>query len=188
MRSTHYLKARLSRSGQSMIEFALILPVLLLLSLGVADLGRALLFNNILVNMSREGGNLASRTSQNPQFIINALTTTSAPLSMGTHGMFFISQVSAVDGGNGSVIYVITEQNRSASGETSLSSRLWWSCPSWTNGQCNLPAAASARVVSLPFTLTVGSIVYVVEALYDYTPLTNFVLKTSPILYSQTLL
>jgi Flp pilus assembly protein TadG len=65
-----------------MIELALILPILLLLGFGGTELSHAILYNNMLINMSREGANLASRTTQSPQFIIDALNHTSAPLKM----------------------------------------------------------------------------------------------------------
>ena len=81
MRQKGGLKRRFHGSGQSMIELAIILPILLLLCFGAAELSHAILYNNILINMSREGANLASRTTQSPQFIINALSRTSAPPS-----------------------------------------------------------------------------------------------------------
>ena len=188
MRTSTRLKPPATDAGQSMIELALILPFLLVLTLGVADVGRALLFNNILTHMSREGANLASRTSQSPAFIINTLNQTAAPLDMATQGMGILSRVKAIDGGSGTVITVVFEQYRAINGKTSLLSKLWV-CPSWaSNGVCNLPAAASSRAVTLPFTLALGYEVNIMETIYDYTPLTNFVLKTSPELYARTFL
>ncbi len=188
MRPPLRLKSSVSSAGQSMIELALILPLMLLLTLGVADVGRALLFNNILTHMSREGANLASRTAQSPAFIIDTLNQTAAPLNMATQGMGILSRVKAIDGGSGTVITVVIEQYRAVNGKTSLLSKLWV-CPSWaTSGACNLPASASSRAVTLPFTLALGYEVNVMETIYEYTPLTNFVLKTSPELYARTLL
>jgi hypothetical protein len=51
-----------------------------------------------------------------------------------------------------------------------------------------LPTDATSRIVALPFTLELGYEVNVMETIYEYTPLTNFVLKTSPELYAWTLL
>ncbi len=181
-------KRRAYMGGQSMIEFALIMPILLILLFAVLDLSRAILFNNILINMSREGANLASRTSQNSQFIIDALTHTSAPLEISSRGIIFLSRVKGVDSGSGTVISVVEEQYRSVTGDASLMSRVWL-CTTWeSTGKCALPAAVSARVVILPFTLDLGYEVHVVEAIYTYNPLTNFFLKTSPQLYSVTYL
>ncbi|MDO9279759.1 MAG: TadE/TadG family type IV pilus assembly protein [Polaromonas sp.] len=170
-----------------MIELAIILPVLLLLCFGSAELCHAILFNNILISMSREGANLASRTPQSPQFIIDALSNTSAPLQMSTQGMIYISRVKGVDAGSGSVIAMVDEQYRAVRGNAALMSRLW-SCPEWdVAGKCTMPTAVATRVVTLPFTLGIGYEVQVVEVIYDYAPLTNLFLTTAPQLYSVTL-
>lgn len=44
-----------SRSGQSLVEFALILPFLLLIILGTFDLGRAVYSQTVISNAAREG-------------------------------------------------------------------------------------------------------------------------------------
>jgi hypothetical protein len=179
---------RFHHAGQSTVELALILPILLMLCFGCADFSRALLFNNILINMSREGANLAARTSQSPQFITDALNHTSAPLEMEAHGMTFFSRVKGMDGGSGTVIAVVVEQYRAVQGNAGLSSRLWYCPQSDVTGKCILPVATASRVVTLPFALGLGYEVHVVEALYDYTPLTNLFWKTALQLYSVTLL
>lgn len=46
---------QLSENGQGLLEFALILPVLLLVALGLLDLGRAFFAAIIISNASREG-------------------------------------------------------------------------------------------------------------------------------------
>lgn len=47
--------------GQSLVEFALVLPVVLLVVLGVVEGGYALLDEHIVTKLSREGSNLISR-------------------------------------------------------------------------------------------------------------------------------
>jgi TadE-like protein len=44
-----------SRSGQGMVEFALLVPVLMLMLLGLADVARAVYTYNIISNSAREG-------------------------------------------------------------------------------------------------------------------------------------
>jgi hypothetical protein len=189
MRKKINFKGRRASTGLSMIELALVLPVLLLLLLGVIDFGRFILFDNILINMSREGANLAARTSISPQLIIdNALNSTAAPLDMGTHGMVYITRVVGADGGAGTVVSRVEEQYRATSGDTSLHSKLSWSCPSWTGGKCNVPAAQADRLVVLALPLALGAEVHVVETLYHYSTFTKYVLQTDPDLYSSTLL
>lgn len=181
-------RGRRASTGLSAIELALLLPLLLILLLGVMDFSRAILFNNILVTMSREGANLASRTTQSPQFIIDALNHTSSPVEMESHGMVYIAQVKGVDGGSGTVVARVEAQYHAINGDMALGSK-FWSCPGWTSGgSCSMPAATSDRMVILPFPLALGGEVYVVETLYDYAPLLNFVMKSDPTLYSKTLL
>lgn len=56
------LKQQLSNHrGQSLIEFALIMPLILLLALGVIEVGYALLDQHVVTKLSREGSNLISR-------------------------------------------------------------------------------------------------------------------------------
>jgi hypothetical protein len=183
--------ARTRAKGNSLIELAFVLPILLLLLWGVVDFSRAILFNNILVNMSREGANLASRTTQSPQFIIDALNHTAAPLDMEAHGMVYITRVRGVmvGPGGGSLKSVVQMQYRATPGYAPLGSQLSWKCTSWAGtGQCNLPTADADKVVTLPFVLVLGAELYVVETLYDYTPLTNYVMKNNLDLYSRTYL
>jgi Flp pilus assembly protein TadG len=45
--------------GQSVVEFALVLPVLLLVLFGITELGRAVMVKNVLTSAAREGARLA---------------------------------------------------------------------------------------------------------------------------------
>jgi len=118
----HTRGRRHASAGVSTIELAIILPILLMLVLGAIDFGRAILFNNILINMSREGANLASRTTQDRPGIILVLNFTSSPLVMNEHGMVYISRVRGVDGGHHTVIPILQTQfrPRTTDGDMSL--------------------------------------------------------------------
>jgi len=48
------------KGGQSLIEFALVLPILLLVVFGITEFGRAIMTTNILNTASREGARLAA--------------------------------------------------------------------------------------------------------------------------------
>jgi Flp pilus assembly protein TadG len=50
-----------SASGQSLIEFALVLPLVLVVALGVIETSWALLDEHVVTKLSREGSNLISR-------------------------------------------------------------------------------------------------------------------------------
>lgn len=59
---------RLTRRGQALAEFALIFPVLMLMFMGVVDLGRGIYAYNAVSNAAREGGRTAI-VNQNQQDI-----------------------------------------------------------------------------------------------------------------------
>jgi uncharacterized protein (UPF0333 family) len=48
------------KKGQSVIEFALVLPILLLVLFGITEFGRAIMVTNVLNTASREGARLAA--------------------------------------------------------------------------------------------------------------------------------
>lgn len=170
--------------GVALVELALVLPILLVLVLGVIDFSRAIQFNNILVNLTREGANLAARTTESPQHILKTLTDTASPLQMNTDGMMYITKLVGRSDGRARV----EEQYRRTptAGKTALVSRLW-ACSSWNaSGACNMPP--TLPVISLAVPLTNGETVYAVEAFYDYTLFTRYVLSDDPRLYSLTIL
>lgn len=168
--------------GISLVELALVLPVLLLLVLGVVDFSRAIQFNNILVNLTREGANLSARTTEQPQYILRALIDTATPLAMNADGIMYITKLVGRSDGRANV----DEQHRpETGGKRSLNSRIWI-CSNWSSGRCNVPN--TRPIVSLPTTLREGETVYAVEALYDYTLLTRYVISDDPRLYSFTVL
>lgn len=53
------MKASRSKAGQSLIEFALLLPILILLIMGLFDIGRAIFYYSILNTAVREGTRFA---------------------------------------------------------------------------------------------------------------------------------
>lgn len=53
-------KRRRSDHGQSVIEFALVLPILLLVVFGITEFGRALMTVNVLNAAAREGARVAA--------------------------------------------------------------------------------------------------------------------------------
>ena len=56
------LKQRLANHrGQSLVEFALIMPFILLVALGVIEVGYALLDQHVVTKLTREGSNMISR-------------------------------------------------------------------------------------------------------------------------------
>jgi len=60
-RTVHQSKLKIK--GQSIVEFALALPLLLLLILGAMDIGRMITTKIVLTNAAREGANYLSRNA-----------------------------------------------------------------------------------------------------------------------------
>ena len=176
--------------GNSVIELALILPILMLLVLGVIDYGRAIHFNNILINISREGANLASRTAQDQQYIIPVLEKTAQPLNMEQDGMIYITQLTLQHDGS----VVVVKQYRATQGATTFPSKIWSGCRRWDSGVC-ISIPTPPHTSHLPSALfnplppAGGSeTFYAVESFYNYSPFIGYVMKGPQALYSLTVL
>jgi Flp pilus assembly protein TadG len=91
---------RIGKRGVALIEFALILPILLLMALAVIDVGRLIQVRLIVTNVAREGGSLASRQTNLDQNLISLLQSSSnPPMDMsGANGKIYITRIHAGTG------------------------------------------------------------------------------------------
>jgi hypothetical protein len=186
--------------GQAIVEFAMVAILLLVMSYPVFDYFRAIQTYLILVNVSREGANLASRmiqtSTQDTENILNGVMATTPPLTMQDDGMIYITkvmghQVNAND--PLSVVPQVQQQFRWQTGWTQsryLPQTTVWNCGSngtnWAgDGSCanisskNPPVANLDMQVTLPdgkthITLRDGEIVYVVDVFYRMPSLFGF--------------
>jgi len=150
--------------------------------LGIVDLSRAIQFDNVLIHLSREGANLASRTTRAPNEIISVLSTTAQPLDLNQNGMIYITKVVGLANGRAA----IEEQYRSLQGQSSLQSLLY-SCPAWqADGSCQVPGVLPTVQLAAP--LLEGESVSIVEARYDYPLFTQYLFDAGPDLYAITAL
>ncbi len=165
------------------MEFVLVLPILIFLSFAVVDFSRAIQAQMILVNLSREGANLASRGSlplqTSSQNIINSLAATTPPLSMKERGMVYITKIMGNKDSGGVIRNVVLEQYRwddringlGFSQNHYLPPSRVWNCSNWgSDGSCQgIPAPNLAPVVTLMNgTLTDGEVIYAVESFYNF--------------------
>ena len=60
------------KGGQSLIEFALVLPILLLVLFGITEFGRAIMVKNVLHTAAREGARLAAVSSVGDSLSVKA--------------------------------------------------------------------------------------------------------------------
>lgn len=186
--------------GQSVLELALILPLILLLALGVFEFGRAIHAKNMIINMSREGANLASRTLRDPQYIMNALDSTSQPLKMSSNGMMYITEVSGMSDGK---IRVFKQYRWNNHPVTYPPSRVpGVACTPWVNDVCipspgdpNSRPEVDYSVLNLNMCDLGGAacpdspsvqIAYTAEVFYDYQVIFSSIINYSPKMYSIT--
>lgn len=169
--------------GVAAVEFALWLPLLLLLIVALVDIARGVQANMILINLSREGANLASRgklqLSENAQVIIGQVAASGSPLEMNERGMIYVTRIMGL-ANNGATRSIVLEQYRwddsvnnrgfRVSGYAPVSKI--WTCGSWAGavaGTCAVPTGANAPAVSLMSgSLADGEVIYVVETFYKF--------------------
>jgi len=166
--------------GIAAVEFALLLPMLLLLLFGMLDAGRALQANIIVVNLSREGANLVSRGNTQletgSQDIIYALMASAPPLNVNQHGMIYITRVMGVVT-NGVSRSVVLDQYRWDDRVRHLGvnassydpgSRVY-GCGAWNGPVCSgISATQRPNVGVMSGQLADGEVVHVVETFYQY--------------------
>jgi Flp pilus assembly protein TadG len=80
------------RSGQALIEFALVAVMLLLVLFAIIDFSRIILVREVMINVSREGANLISRGTDMTN-ALNALVTSAQPLNINSSGYIILSSV-----------------------------------------------------------------------------------------------
>ena len=162
--------------GIAAVEFAIVLPLLAVLLFMVVDLSRAIQAKIILLNISREGANLASRStsdlSGSSQSIMNALAASTPPLDMNKRGMIYITKIMGYTAKSGLRNIVLEQYRWDAGAKVSgyLPASQVWRCGSWSNGTCtNIAKADSAPVVSLMSgQLSDGELIYAVETFYNF--------------------
>jgi hypothetical protein len=171
----------LGRRGVALIEFAMILPLLLLMALAVIDIGRLIQVRLIVTNLAREGGSLASRQSTLDANLIGLLQSSSNPpmdLS-GANGKIFITRIHAGTGPAPNNVPTITTQLTGGS--------LAWGSGIATNfTRLGLPQTiynhlvyrvqATSPAQSAP-DITEITVVEVYSKYRPITPLPNFMLK-----------
>lgn len=166
--------ARRHSCGIAAVEFALVLPVLMLLLFMVVDLSRAIQAKIILLNISREGANLASRATSDlagsSQTIMDALAASTPPLDMNRRGMIYITKL--MGPATAGKPNIVLEQYRWYAGFRTSgyqpASKVW-TCNSWASGTCAVPKGNSAPSATLMQNqLADGELIYVVESFYNF--------------------
>lgn len=146
--------SRSREEGLAVVELAMVLPFMLLLFFGIVDLGRMVLTRQVLINVSREAANLASRGT--------TLTDAAAAVQISAQPLNF-----PVDG-----YVIVSEVARAANGQTSIKAR----AAAGGRPQPSKIGAGIGAIAVLPTTTTpippIGQSVYAAEVYYRSPPIT----------------
>jgi len=192
MKATVIRFARRDR-GQSMIEFAVVLPVLLVVVLGLVEVSWALYDQHVLTKMSREGSNLISRdvTLQDAANALKNMAARPVNLPSNSKVIFSVIMNPAITGTTnyGTPILYQRYEYGSIAGTSHLNigGGSFSGAPDYTatnpNGDTGL------RVTNLPASVSVpiGGMLYVTEIYSNHpliTPFNRFGVTVPSTLYS----
>jgi Flp pilus assembly protein TadG len=171
------LKKRVVRAdGQSLMEMAFALPIVLMMVLGVSEVGYALLHEHVITKMSREGANLISRNTAlaDAAAAIRSMATPPVDFNSNTKMIFSVIKQGTVSGTtnyNQSILYQRYEFG-SFSASSSLQTRGAGSFNSDYTAN-NSDSDSSLQITNLPPNLvTTGGMVYVAEIYTRHTLIT----------------
>jgi Flp pilus assembly protein TadG len=181
MKARRTFRTRGKQKGIAAVEMALMMPLLVILALPVIDFARNMQAQMILINVSREGANLASRASLTypMQTIMTSLAMTTPPLNMAANGMIIITEIMGYnncDANGNNCNGVVVAQYKWTGGNYASAASQIWSCGSWatdgTGGCNNLPAVGNSSpvVTLLQGQLSNGQTAYAVESFYYQPP------------------
>lgn len=183
-----------SSSGQSLVEFAVVLPLVLLIVLGVVEVGFALLDQQVVTKLTREGSNLISRDTSLEDAATAMQTISSRPVNLadGSRMIFSVLRKGATTG-TANYGQIILYQ-RYAFGNYTGTSKLTMAGSGSFRGAPDYEANAAdtntgLRVTNAPSNLVAnpGDMIYVTELFTRHTlitPLIRFGVGVPETLYS----
>jgi Flp pilus assembly protein TadG len=142
-----------NKSGQAAVEFAFIVPALIILLLAVIDFGRVLTNMEVMVGLTRQGSNLASRGTPLSASAA-AVVAGDAPLDLNKNGEVIITSVANVKNVN-------TITGQVSQGGISRTSQVG----SGVGNKATVPAASATILQN-------GQTIYVTEVFYTFQPIT----------------
>jgi Flp pilus assembly protein TadG len=173
--------------GQSLVEFAMVLPLMLLMALGVIEVGYALYVDHLIAKLAREGSNLISRQTYVQDAETAILAGATAPLSLNTaSGKLIFSAVTiGSSGANSGQIIIIKRRTvgslsgkSAVDGSTSPPASSYNGTPDYTAKDSNNDTAIrGAATLPNGLVLAAGQVLYVTEVFTsrgDITPFSRF--------------
>ncbi len=177
--------------GQSIVEFAICLPVLLLLSLGVVETSNALMSQHVITKIAREGSNMISRETKltATATALRTMDANSGSFDSTTKVIFSVLMRSQTGSNNGFlVLYQRMEFGNLSLGASRLNgSGTFNSANDYTANNPN--SDAGLRVTNAPAGIATdpGGMIYVTEVYRQYvtlTPVRNIGIPIPSLLYS----
>src|SRR5437867_766103 len=163
--------------GQSLIEFAVALPLVLMLTLGVVEVGYFLLDQHIVTKMTREGSNLISRNTTLKDASVALGTMSSRPVNFSSGSKVIFSVIRNVETTGTSnygkpILYQRYEYGTlgASSKITTRGSGSFGTGPEYT--AINANSDTNLQITNMPpcLGMTIGSLLYVTE-LYSTHPI-----------------
>jgi Flp pilus assembly protein TadG len=147
------MKLPAAQPGQAALEFAIIAGLIITLVFAIVDFGRAFNQMQVMIELTRQGSNLASRGTPLPDSA-QAVVTGDAPLDLNSNGEVIITAVTNNSQGN-----VITAQV--SQGAITNASKVG-------QGIGSLATIPSSAIVMLQ----PGKTIYITEVFYTYRAIT----------------
>ena len=169
-----------SESGQGLLEFAVMLPIIMALVLGVVEVSYALLDQHVVTKLTREGSNMISRDTTLDEAVAVMKSMSTRPVSFPTRSKVIFSVIKKVGtlgtaNYNAEVLY-----QRFSYGSLPNNSYLTTSGSGSFGGGPDYVAANSdsdtrLRVTNLPAGLvSTGGMLYITEIYTTHTLITPF--------------
>jgi len=180
-----------SNRGQSIVEFAICLPVLLLLTLGVVETSNALVSQHVITKMAREGSNMISRETRltDAASALQTMSATPGTFATTTKVIFSVLMRSSTGANTGFLVLYQRYEfgNASLPGSRLNGAGSFNSANDYTANNPN--GDAGLRVTNAPAGIATdaGSMIYVTEVYTTYTTLTpvrNIGVPIPSVLYS----
>lgn len=183
---------RQSNRGQSLVEFALVLPLLIVTALGVVEISYALLDQHIVTKLTREGSNLISRSTALGDAATALRTMSSRPVNLDSGSKLIFSVVRNIPTIGAANYNKAILAQRYQYGSLAKSSTINTAgTPSFGPGPeysaPNQDGNTSLQVTNLPVALSLGGTLYITELYTTHptiTPLAGFGIQVPETLYS----
>jgi hypothetical protein len=137
------LKLGRRQEGVAAVEFAIILPVLMLLVLGGMDMGDMYFMQHVITNASREGARYAARYTGNPPPTsgqVSSYVTSSSGLDYSSFGFPNFTVSASYSGASPDEVVTVTVQ----------ANKYWWILSSFGLADPKILTARTAMVVEAP--------------------------------------